>query len=106
MALKLAKVLGAQRAIGVDLIKYRLEVAERVSGATIVDASKDDPVEAIRALTGGRAGGARSPVIPRPTTMTPICAHTLPSHRTRTRPIDRMPLDLCSEDTSCRDGRW
>src|SRR5690606_5578208 len=54
MALKLAKVLGAGKVIGVDVLPYRLELARRVAGCEVVDAKENDPVEVIRSLTDGR----------------------------------------------------
>jgi len=39
--------LGARRVIGVDLLGYRLEVAERMGATEVVDASREDPVEVI-----------------------------------------------------------
>ena len=47
-----AKLLNAGRIFAVDCIPYRLEMA-REQGAEIVDFSKEDPVAAIRGLTGG-----------------------------------------------------
>lgn len=47
-----AKLLGAGRIIAVDTISTRLEMAQD-QGAEIVDFATDDPVEAIRELTGG-----------------------------------------------------
>lgn len=54
MALKLARALGAGQVIGVDILPYRLDTARRTAGATTVDASERDPVDAIRELTNGR----------------------------------------------------
>jgi len=47
-----AKLLGADRIIAVDGIPDRLEMA-RGQGAEVVNFNEEDPVEAIRALTGG-----------------------------------------------------
>lgn len=58
MALKAARLHGARKVIGVDVLKYRLETAARVAGAETVDASLVDPVQAIRELTGGRGADA------------------------------------------------
>ena len=54
MAQKLAWVMGAGRVIGVDVVPYRVEMAKRTAASTAIDASVQDPVEAIRELTGGR----------------------------------------------------
>ena len=44
---------GASTIIAVDLDPGKLELAKRFGATDTVDASKQDPVEAIRALTGG-----------------------------------------------------
>jgi threonine dehydrogenase-like Zn-dependent dehydrogenase len=54
MALKLARIMGAEKTIGVDVLPYRLEAARTKAGAEVVNASEGNPVDAIRALTGGR----------------------------------------------------
>lgn len=53
MAQKLAKVMGA-KAIGIDILEYRLMRARETAGSTVIDATKTDPVEAVRELTQGR----------------------------------------------------
>ncbi|MEN3161115.1 zinc-dependent alcohol dehydrogenase [Tistrella mobilis] len=47
-----ARLMGAERVIAVDRLPDRLEAA-RAKGAEIVNFEEEDPVEAIRALTGG-----------------------------------------------------
>ncbi|KYO54281.1 glutathione-dependent formaldehyde dehydrogenase (plasmid) [Tistrella mobilis] len=47
-----AQLMGAERVIAVDRLPDRLEAA-RAKGAEIVNFEEEDPVEAIRALTGG-----------------------------------------------------
>ena len=37
-----------------DVVKPRLDVAEEISGGTVIDVSKDDPVERISELTNGK----------------------------------------------------
>jgi threonine dehydrogenase-like Zn-dependent dehydrogenase len=37
-----------------DVVKPRLDVAEEISGGTVIDVSKDDPVERIGELTNGK----------------------------------------------------
>jgi S-(hydroxymethyl)glutathione dehydrogenase/alcohol dehydrogenase len=54
MALKLARLMGAERTIGVDILPYRLETARRTAGAEVVNAAEVNPAEAIRAMTHGR----------------------------------------------------
>jgi threonine dehydrogenase-like Zn-dependent dehydrogenase len=51
---KLAWVMGASTVIGVDVQAYRLEAAKATAGSAVIDASRTDPVRAIRDLTGGR----------------------------------------------------
>jgi threonine dehydrogenase-like Zn-dependent dehydrogenase len=58
MAMKAARIKGAARIIAIDILDYRLQLAKRVAGAQLVDASKADPVEAIRQLTEGRGADA------------------------------------------------
>jgi len=53
MAQKLAKLMGA-KVIGLDILEYRLMRARETTGATVIDASRADPVEAVRELTQGR----------------------------------------------------
>ncbi len=54
MAQKVARIFGAERVIGVDIVPYRLEMARRSAGAETIDASEQDVAEAIRNLTDGR----------------------------------------------------
>jgi alcohol dehydrogenase len=49
-----AKLSGATLVIGVDRIAGRLEIARRMGADVVVDASREDPVEAIMRLTNGR----------------------------------------------------
>jgi len=54
MAARMAKHLGAERVIGVDIVPERLEMASR-NGIEILDSSRhDDAAEAIKELTEGR----------------------------------------------------
>ena len=48
-----ASLAGARQVIAVDLDSKKLEWAARFGATDVVDASKGDPVEAIRELTGG-----------------------------------------------------
>lgn len=44
---------GARQVIGIDLLENRVEAARRFGATDAVNASTDDPVEAVHALTGG-----------------------------------------------------
>ena len=44
---------GARQVIGIDLLDYRIEAAKRFGATDAVNAAKEDPAEAVRALTGG-----------------------------------------------------
>jgi len=48
-----ARIGGASRIIGVDMFDSKLEMAKRVGATHVVNSAHDDPVKAIRALTGG-----------------------------------------------------
>jgi len=52
-ALQGARIAGAARLIAVDIASEKLAWAERFGATDVVDASSADPVEAVRALTGG-----------------------------------------------------
>jgi len=53
-ALMAAVALGCRQIIAVDVSAEKLELARTLGATAGVDASKDDPVAAIRALTGGQ----------------------------------------------------
>src|SRR3989454_575371 len=48
-----ARIGGARQIIGVDVFESKLEMAKRVGATHVVNSAKDDPVNAVRALTGG-----------------------------------------------------
>jgi threonine dehydrogenase-like Zn-dependent dehydrogenase len=48
------KNLGAREVIGIDLLESRLATSPRMGATAVVDASREDPVEAVRRITGGR----------------------------------------------------
>ena len=48
-----ARIGGASQIIGVDVFDSKLEMAKRVGATHVVNIRNDDPVKAIRALTGG-----------------------------------------------------
>jgi L-iditol 2-dehydrogenase len=51
---RVAKLSGVRRIYGVDLLEYRVKVSNRFGVDAAIDASKQDTVEAVMALTGGR----------------------------------------------------
>ena len=53
-AIQGAAIAGAERIVAVDTQPAKLEMARRFGATDVIDASKADPVEAIRALTAGR----------------------------------------------------
>lgn len=54
MAMKAARLKGAERVIGVDIQDYRLAKAREVAGAETFNIAKEDAIERIRDLTEGR----------------------------------------------------
>ena len=48
-----ARIGGARQIIGVDVFDGKLEMAKRVGATHAVNSANDDPVKAVRALTGG-----------------------------------------------------
>ncbi len=48
-----ARIGGASQIIGVDMFDSKLEMAQRVGATHVVNSAHDDPVKAIRSLTGG-----------------------------------------------------
>jgi S-(hydroxymethyl)glutathione dehydrogenase / alcohol dehydrogenase len=48
-----ARIGGARQIIAVDVFASKLELARRLGATHAVDAGQDDPVEAVRTLTGG-----------------------------------------------------
>jgi S-(hydroxymethyl)glutathione dehydrogenase/alcohol dehydrogenase len=54
MAQKAAWLQGAGRVIAVDILDYRLNKAKEVNNVETINAYDQDPIELIRALTGGR----------------------------------------------------
>ncbi len=64
-----AALAGAEKIIAVDLLENKLEFARRFGATHAVNASKGNPVEEIRALTGGRGADYAFEVIGLPETM-------------------------------------
>jgi len=54
MAQKIAGIMGASQVIGIDIVDYRLKMAEQTAGATAINAADGDAAEKVRALTEGR----------------------------------------------------
>ena len=52
LAAQEAKLAGAGRVIGIDINPFRLDVAQKVGIEYLVDASKEDPVARVMAITG------------------------------------------------------
>lgn len=48
-----ARIGGARQIIGVDVFPSKLEMARRVGATHVVNGAEDDPVKAVRGLTGG-----------------------------------------------------
>jgi S-(hydroxymethyl)glutathione dehydrogenase/alcohol dehydrogenase len=48
-----ASIAGANKVIAVDMNPAKLDLAKKMGATHVVDASKDDPVAAVRELTGG-----------------------------------------------------
>jgi threonine dehydrogenase-like Zn-dependent dehydrogenase len=57
-AIKSAFLLGAERVIAIDHVPERLEMAQRESGAEIIDYEQVNVLEALEAMTGGRGPDA------------------------------------------------
>ena len=54
-AVMAARIVGATTIVAVDVIPARLTLAKELGATHVVNAGKDDPVAAIRAMTGGGA---------------------------------------------------
>lgn len=52
--IQLARLFGASEVIAVDIVDDKLEAACRLGATQVVNAAREDPVAAVRALTGGR----------------------------------------------------
>ncbi|PYM19234.1 MAG: alcohol dehydrogenase [Candidatus Rokuibacteriota bacterium] len=48
-----ARIGGARQIIGLDMFDTKLEMAQKLGATHVVNTTKDDPVKAVRALTGG-----------------------------------------------------
>ncbi|MBT8239899.1 MAG: Zn-dependent alcohol dehydrogenase, partial [Acidimicrobiia bacterium] len=54
-AIQGARIAGANRIIAVDMVSSKLELAQGLGATDVIDASSDDPVKAVKQLTGGGA---------------------------------------------------
>ncbi|MFW2380495.1 MAG: Zn-dependent alcohol dehydrogenase [Acidimicrobiales bacterium] len=54
-AIQGARIAGANRIIAVDMVSSKLELAQSLGATDVIDASSDDPVKAVKQLTGGGA---------------------------------------------------
>ncbi|MGI5965558.1 MULTISPECIES: zinc-dependent alcohol dehydrogenase family protein [Anaerotruncus] len=54
LLLQMARNTGAAKLIHVDRIAWKLEVSKAYGATDVVDGSKADPIEAVKALTGGK----------------------------------------------------
>src|SRR5206468_1302153 len=48
-----ARIGGARQIIGLDMFDTKLEMAQKLGATHVVNTTKDDPIKAVRALTGG-----------------------------------------------------
>ncbi len=64
-----AAIAGAEKIIAVDVLPNKLEWARQFGATHTVDASKEDPVEWVRALTGGKGVNYAFEAIGQPATM-------------------------------------
>ena len=99
--MQVAKADGLARVIAVDALPRRCELARKLGADEVVDASSEDPVEAVSRLTGGkgrrdrgrgggRAGRRRRPS-PRRRTWSPKAGYSRLSASTRTSPSPWTP---------------
>lgn len=51
---QIAKIRGAQRVIMIDINQKRLEMARQFGADVIINSSETDPIQAVKALTGGK----------------------------------------------------
>ena len=63
-----SSLAGARRVIAVDVDSGKLEWAKRYGATAVIDASKTDPVEAVRALTDGNGADVVIEAVGRPET--------------------------------------
>ena len=52
-AIQGARIAGANKVIAIDMVSSKLELAQTMGATDVIDASKDDAVQAVKELTGG-----------------------------------------------------
>ncbi len=67
--IQLAHAFGASRVIAVDVAQDKLDLALRLGASDVVDASREDPVERVRELTGSRGVDVAFEALGRPETV-------------------------------------
>ncbi len=97
-----ARIGGARQIIGVDVFDGKLEMAKRVGATHVVNSSKDDPVKAVRALTGG-AGVDHAFEAVGNTTLVRQAIESLAIRGTARVPVDGHPPGVQGADLA--DGR-
>ncbi len=102
-AIASAKLQGATRILAIDTIPTRLEMA-RAQGAEIIDFDKEDPVEAVRQLTGG-AGADRAIDAVGVDSVRP---HRGPGARQADKHarLFKQQLEMVAPKTKPKDGNW
>jgi threonine dehydrogenase-like Zn-dependent dehydrogenase len=92
-AIQLARAFGALEVFAVDIDPEKLKIAEKY-GAVAVNAREADPVEQIRALTGGRGVSAALELIGLPLTMRQAVQSLAYMGRAVIAGISDLPLEL------------
>jgi S-(hydroxymethyl)glutathione dehydrogenase / alcohol dehydrogenase len=64
-----ARLAGAARIIGVDIVEHKLDLARQFGATHVINARAEDPVEAVRRLTGGWGADYAFEVIGNPRTI-------------------------------------
>jgi S-(hydroxymethyl)glutathione dehydrogenase / alcohol dehydrogenase len=78
LAVQGARIAGAARVVAVDVAPAKLDLAGKLGATDVVDASTSDPVDAVRALTGGGVDHAFE-VVGRPATVEQALAMAAPN---------------------------
>jgi 2-desacetyl-2-hydroxyethyl bacteriochlorophyllide A dehydrogenase len=92
-AIQLARAFGALEVFAVDIDPEKLKIAEKY-GAVAINAREADPVEQIRALTGGRGVSAALELIGLPLTMKQAVQSLANMGRAVIAGISDLPLEL------------
>jgi S-(hydroxymethyl)glutathione dehydrogenase/alcohol dehydrogenase len=93
-----ARIFGARSVIAVDVREEKLAAARRLGADHAVDASKGDPVERVRALTGGKGADVAIEALGRPETVRQALLMTRDGGRTVVVGVakvgETLPVDL------------